>query len=873
MKTNGTSTTDVAGSRSDAELVVASRQGEKRAFVEIVARHQAMVCGIALGILGDFAASEDAGQEAFLTAWRKIQELREPEHLRAWLAQIARNAALGQLRRKRGHEALPDDLALLDESPTPDQAAATQEEAALVRQTLAKLPENYRLPLVLYYREGKSVRAVAEDLGLSEDAVKQRLARGREMLQERMSSLLESTLSQTRPTAVFTMAIAVAIGALAAPSAVAGSVFAASAVAGASTATGSSTSIATLMSTSKALLAAAAVVAIISVPVGYQISKASFSHTAREAATLPVQQSPTPQPVIRFDDSRLFAEWRALHERYGTNGAAMPQLYKAIGDIKDSFRRQAFRAALIAEWAEVDPAGGLSFFISKGPDEEQRREFFNEWLAREPQAAAEALLTTSGALEKMPRDCLTNVARLAPTRLAEMVSQLPKTDSYWDTSVRDAFAILADGGLSAAIKAAEGVTGPNREQALAGVAQAWAKKDFQGAVVWAKGLPDVPDPDELVRATLLGRAAVDPASALDSVGIVPGGGRHAYFASTTGARVLQEAANADFDATVAWLAAHPARFGREDLDGLAYPISERLNADPAGFLSAHAADGSLMSLLPGIDSALLNASSGQRAAVWDWLKTQPETDATKELKQRVLNSAAWQDPELALKLVPDLPNTPAGDAQLKELARCLFNGGQYMNRFAGLLPEVPNRLREPFIEQAFASLSSDNIGEPQQWIGRLNLLPQSSRPQAIGFVAGAWAQQSPEEASAWVVTLPAGDAQNRAAGTVVSMWAPKDPSGAAEWMTTLPPGAERDVAANAWVMAAAQQFPRQAWDWALSITDETSRDAAAAHAANAMAARDPATARQWIDSGPFTLETKAQLEASLVKGKAQSTAH
>src|SRR5687768_8920611 len=86
---------------SDAQLVDAVRRGDKRAFVEIVARHQAMVCGIALGILGDFGASEDAGQEAFLIAWQKFDELREPDRLRAWLAQIARNAALGNLRRRR----------------------------------------------------------------------------------------------------------------------------------------------------------------------------------------------------------------------------------------------------------------------------------------------------------------------------------------------------------------------------------------------------------------------------------------------------------------------------------------------------------------------------------------------------------------------------------------------------------------------------------------------------------------------------------------------------------------------------------------------------------------------------------------------------
>src|SRR5215469_12687649 len=104
---------------SDAELVHAARRGDKRAFVEIVARHQAMVCGVALAILGDFAASEDAGQESFLTAWRKIHELREPEHLRAWLAQIARNAALGQLRRKRGHDSLDEALLVAEDSANP----------------------------------------------------------------------------------------------------------------------------------------------------------------------------------------------------------------------------------------------------------------------------------------------------------------------------------------------------------------------------------------------------------------------------------------------------------------------------------------------------------------------------------------------------------------------------------------------------------------------------------------------------------------------------------------------------------------------------------------------------------------------------------
>jgi RNA polymerase sigma factor (sigma-70 family) len=125
------------GATPDARLVQAVRQGDKRAFVEIVARYQAMVCGIALGILGDVAASEDAGQEAFLIAWQKFYILNDPARLRPWLGTIARNAALGHLRRNPIHANLDEMPELPDDSPGPDEMAATEEEAEVVRRTLA----------------------------------------------------------------------------------------------------------------------------------------------------------------------------------------------------------------------------------------------------------------------------------------------------------------------------------------------------------------------------------------------------------------------------------------------------------------------------------------------------------------------------------------------------------------------------------------------------------------------------------------------------------------------------------------------------------------------------------------------------------------
>jgi len=861
---------DTNAALSDADLVQAARGGDKRAFVEIVARHQAMVCGVALGIVGDFAASEDAGQDAFLTAWRKINDLREPERLRGWLAQIARNAALGQLRRKRGHGALDEALLVADQAPDPSESAASEEEAALVRESLAKLPENYRLPLVLFYREGKSVRAVAATLDISEDAVKQRLARGREMLQERMSGLIETVLTRTRPSAVFTILVAGAIGALAAPSAIAGTVFAAASAAsaaGASTTSASTATLFTAMSTSKVFLAAAAAVAIVCIPIGYQLrpgngpqlAQTVTQETQTEAKTLSSNATPT------FENSPLFAEWRQLHERYGTNAVAMPLLYKAINELKDSFRRQAFRTALIAEWAQVDIAGGVPFFLGKGPDDNQRLQFFQEALARDPKGTVAALLANNSGWDKFPFECLPDIARRVPANLPEIVSHLPTAERFYDTNVRDAFGILAGSGLAPAIKAAESVTGPNRSQAFAGIAGFWAKTDLDAAVAWAKALPDGTDRDEIIRGALVGKAAVDPVAALDALGLVPTGGRYAHFGSTTGARVLETAAETAFDATVAWVAAHPGRVAREDLDGLSYAVSQRLNADATGFLTAHTADGSLNALVPAINHALLNNSAGQNALVWDWLKTQPETDASKGIRRQVLNSAAWQNPELALQFVGELPQTPKGDAELQELARCLFNGGNLIARFDRLYPEAPERLRQPLLEQAFASLSGDYMDEPQRWLARLSMLPESERPKAIGSLARAWTQQTPEDAVAWAASLGSGESQNQAAAAIARTWAAQDAHSAADWVASLPPGAERDHGAESLVLAVADQFPREAWDWALSINDISQRDKAATRAARAMAKRDPATARQWIEAGPFTAASKTELLAAMQK--------
>jgi RNA polymerase sigma factor (sigma-70 family) len=197
---------------SDAELVARSLGGDRDAFSRIVSRYQTLICSLAYSRTGNFGQSEEVAQETFVTAWKHLRHLREPAKLRAWLCGIVRNRIQKSLRqegREPAHHAEP--LARADESPAhealPSEQAVRREEEAMLWRALEQIPETYRESLILFYREHQSVEAVAAALELSEDAVKQRLSRGRKLLHEAVLALVEGTLERTKPGKAFTVAV------------------------------------------------------------------------------------------------------------------------------------------------------------------------------------------------------------------------------------------------------------------------------------------------------------------------------------------------------------------------------------------------------------------------------------------------------------------------------------------------------------------------------------------------------------------------------------------------------------------------------------------------------------------------------------------
>ena len=149
--------------RSDTDLVKAVRQGDRSAYAQLIRRHYQAVFLVCLGVLGNVHDAEDMAQETMITGFEKMRQLRDPSQFRRWLVRIARNLSVNLVRRKVTAERAVGQRA----------AGATQPECPRddLQQAVARLPWDLRLPLMMYYLDGRSVKAVAQTLEISTSGV------------------------------------------------------------------------------------------------------------------------------------------------------------------------------------------------------------------------------------------------------------------------------------------------------------------------------------------------------------------------------------------------------------------------------------------------------------------------------------------------------------------------------------------------------------------------------------------------------------------------------------------------------------------------------------------------------------------------------
>jgi RNA polymerase sigma-70 factor (ECF subfamily) len=170
-----------------AALFPTALAGARRVtFADAVRDHQNEVYGVALRILGDPDAAREAASSAFLKAYRSWERYDQTRPVRHWLLRIAANEAIsiGRARtRERARTTSVDDAAAVaDRSHTPDQALEAREDRDRVRAAVARLPELYRVPVVLRYFSELSIEEIAAVTSRPAATVGVQLLRARALL-------------------------------------------------------------------------------------------------------------------------------------------------------------------------------------------------------------------------------------------------------------------------------------------------------------------------------------------------------------------------------------------------------------------------------------------------------------------------------------------------------------------------------------------------------------------------------------------------------------------------------------------------------------------------------------------------------------------
>jgi RNA polymerase sigma-70 factor, ECF subfamily len=179
------------GAAANLDLVHRLGCGERQATERFVREHTGWMLGLAQRYLKDRTLAEDCVQEAFLQAFRSVRTFKGQSAIKSWLFRIVVNAALMRLRRRRCSEQPLDDLlaqiergecrleAHCCEVATPQDILQRKEVCELVATQLRRLPDTYRIVLLLRDIEGLSTEEAARLLGVTEGTVKVRLHRAR----------------------------------------------------------------------------------------------------------------------------------------------------------------------------------------------------------------------------------------------------------------------------------------------------------------------------------------------------------------------------------------------------------------------------------------------------------------------------------------------------------------------------------------------------------------------------------------------------------------------------------------------------------------------------------------------------------------------
>jgi RNA polymerase sigma-70 factor, ECF subfamily len=169
----------------EEELIVASLDGDKKAFGEIVNRYQKMVARTVKGMLGDSVFAEDIGQEVFIKLYYSLAGFRGEAKLSTYIQRIAINLTLNELKRKKRFFSLflqKEDNEIYEMEIADCDYQERKEASEIVNKALMTLTPGFRLIVTMRMLQGYSVKETSEILNLPVGTVLSRLSRAQKQL-------------------------------------------------------------------------------------------------------------------------------------------------------------------------------------------------------------------------------------------------------------------------------------------------------------------------------------------------------------------------------------------------------------------------------------------------------------------------------------------------------------------------------------------------------------------------------------------------------------------------------------------------------------------------------------------------------------------
>lgn len=188
-------------SQEETDLARSLLAGEPEAFERFVQHFRSKVFRYSWLVCGQPDDAEEVAQETLLRVFQNLDQLRDPERIRAWVFRIARNACLMQRRRSvfAPSEEVCLDEGLPDASVPPDRTLLQGELRAVLDRVILELPPSTRPVVLLRDIEELSTEETAQILDLSQDVVKTRLHRGRLAMRQKLDCYLHNQCLEDQP--------------------------------------------------------------------------------------------------------------------------------------------------------------------------------------------------------------------------------------------------------------------------------------------------------------------------------------------------------------------------------------------------------------------------------------------------------------------------------------------------------------------------------------------------------------------------------------------------------------------------------------------------------------------------------------------------